>query len=180
MSIKQALDNFGYDVTEGGKAILKKKNKNASKKLSNSLDYFVNVSKNSFQLTITVEDYGEFIDRGVKGVGGTKADGTAWKKKRISNTSLFKQGKGYTNKKPPASAFDGWIVRRSIAPRNKKGQFISRKSLQFAIATSVYHTGIEATNFLSLPFKKEFKELPDELVEAYGLEVDTFFESSLK
>lgn len=175
MSIKQALSDFGYDVTEGAKVILKKKNKNASKKLSNSLDYKVNVSKNSFQLTIVVEDYGKFIDKGVKGIGGTKADGSKWKKKRVVN-SPYK----YTNKKPPVSAFSGWVVKRGIAPRNKKGQFTTRKGLQFAIATSVFHTGLETTNFLTTPFIKEFKKLPNELVEAYGLEVESFLESSLK
>lgn len=180
MSVKQALNDFGYDVVEGAKVILKQKKKNASKRLSDSLDYKVKVSKNSFEFSLYAEDYLEFIDRGVKGKGGKRADGTPWKKKRISNISLFKHGSGYTDKKPPASAFSNWIVRRGIAPRNKKGQFTTRKGMQFAIATSVFHTGIEATNFLSKPFKKEFKKLPDELVKAYGLTVESLLQSSIK
>ena len=43
MSIKNALDRFAYDVIEGAKKNLKRKDKNASKKLSNSLDYKLKV-----------------------------------------------------------------------------------------------------------------------------------------
>ena len=176
MSVKKALDKFASDVIKESKRNLKRKDKNTSKNLSNSLDYKLKVSKNSFTLSIVMEDYGKFVDQGVKGVGGTKADGTKWKKKRVSNKSPFK----YRSKMPPARAFSGWSVRRGIAPRNEQGQFTSRKSLQFAIANSVYHTGLETTNFFTQPFEKQFKELPDELVEAFGLEVDDFLEFAIK
>jgi hypothetical protein len=170
MSVKNALDSFAYDVIDGAKKNLKSKGKNASGKLSKSLDYKLKVSKNSFELAIYAEDYSKFIDQGVKGVGGTKADGSKWKKKRVSGKSPFK----YKSKKPPASAFSDWSVRKGIAPRNEKGQFMSRKGLMFAIANSVYHTGLETTNFFTQPFNKEFKELPQEVIKAYDLEVDEF------
>jgi hypothetical protein len=170
MSVKNALDSFAYDVIDDAKRNLKSKGKNASGKLSKSLDYKLKVSKNSFELAIYSEDYLDFIDKGVKGVGGTKADGSKWKKKRVSGKSPFK----YKSKKPPASVFSEWSVRKGIAPRNAKGQFTSRKSLQLAIANSVFHTGLETTNFFTNPFSKEFKKLPEELTKAYGLEVDEF------
>jgi hypothetical protein len=176
MSIKQALDSFGFDVVEGAKRNLVSKNKNSSKALSNSLDYDLKVFKNSFSISFLMEDYGEFIDQGVKGIGGKKKDGTSWKKKKVSSKSPFK----YKSKRPPASVFSGWTVRRGIAPRNKSGQFTTRKGLQFAIANSVYHTGLETTNFFTQPFEKEFKSLPDELTEAYGLEVEEFLEFAIK
>lgn len=175
MSVKKVLDNFGKKVVTGARKELSKQNKNASKKLSNSIGYTTKESKNSFEFSISMEDYGKFIDRGVKGVGGTKADGSQWKKKKVTNND-FK----YSNKKPPVKAFSNWTVRRGIAPRNAKGQFTSRKSLQFAIATSVYHTGLKTTNFLTKPFEKAFKELPDTIIEAFGLEVEEFLKFSLK
>ena len=171
LGVKNALDKFGKSVVKQSRTQLSKKKKNASKALYNSIDYDLKVSKNSFQMSFSMEDYGTFVDKGVKGVGGTKADGTQWKKKRVVG-SKFK----YTNKKPPASAFNNWIVRKGIAPRNKGGQFTTRKGLQFAIANSVYHTGLETTNFFTRPFEVAFKQLPDQLVEAYGLEVDTLIE----
>ena len=50
----------------------------------------------------------------------------------------------------------------------------TRRSLLYALATSVYHTGLETTNFFSAPFAKEFKKLPDELTEAFGLDLQEF------
>jgi hypothetical protein len=170
---------FAFDVVEDAKKELKRKKKNASKKLSDSLDYDLKVSKNSFALSFKMEDYGEFIDRGVIGAGGTKADGSKWKRKRTSNKSLFKKGKGFTNKMPPANVFDKWTVRKGIAPR-KNGKFTTRKGLQFAIAKGVFHQGIEGTNFFSKPLNKRFKELPEKVAEAFALDVDKLFQISFK
>lgn len=175
MEVQDALDKFGKSVVKQTRTQLTKKKKNASKALWNSIDYNLKVSKNSFELSFEMEDYGKFVDRGVKGVGGTKADGSKWKKKRVTNSD-FK----YKNKRPPASAFNNWIVRKGIAPRDKSGKFTTRKGLQFAIAESVYRTGLETTNFFTRPFEVAFKQLPDLLVEAYGLEIDELLKLTLK
>ena len=109
-----------------------------------------------------MQDYGKFIDRGVKGVGGTKANGERWKVKKVTNND-FKYG----NKKPPAKAFDKWIVRRGIAPRTAGGQFASRRSTSFAIANSVYHTGHETTNFFTRPLENEFNKIAKRLTQRF-------------
>ena len=49
-----------------------------------------------------------------------------------------------------------------------------------AISQSVWHTGLETTNFLKDPFDKHFKTLPEKVVEAYALEVEDLLEFSLK
>lgn len=171
-NLDNVLNKFGKRVKKEAKTALTKKDKNASKSLYNSIDFEYKVSKNSFQLSFEMEDYGKFIDKGVKGVGGSKADGSQWKKKVVTN-NLYK----YTAKRPPYMAFNGWTIKRNIAPRNKKGQFTSRKSILIAIANSVYHTGLETTNFFTKPFESAFKSLPDEVVEAYGLDMDKFFDN---
>ena len=163
----QALNRFGIKVVNKSKGNLKRKKKKASGKLINSIDYKAKVSKNSFELSFEMEDYWTFVDYGVKGVGGTKADGSSWNRKKVTN-SKYK----YKKKKPPIMAFNGWTIRKGIAPRSKGGQFTKRRGLLFAIATSVFHTGLETTSFFTKPFEKEFKRLPDELVKAYALEVE--------
>jgi len=175
MSVLDELNKFGKRVVKESKTSLTKKKKNASKSLYNSIAYDAKVSKNSFELSFEMEDYGKFIDKGVKGAGGTKADGTKWNKKRVTN-NLYK----YTNKRPPAKVFNSWIVKRGIAPRNTKGQFTSRRGLQFAIANSVYHTGLETTNFFTKPFESAFKSLPDDLIKAYGLDVDRLLKNAIQ
>lgn len=175
LNTEKELNKFWKYVIQQSRSNLTKKKKNASKELYNSLKYDVKVSKNSFETSFYSEDYGKFIDKGVKGVGGTKANGQQWKKKKVTN-NLYK----YTNKKPPASAFNGWVIKRGLAGRNAKGQFTSRKSLMFAVANSVYHTGLETTNFFTKPFEKAFERLPEQIIEAYALDLDKLLNNSLK
>jgi hypothetical protein len=174
MHVEKEFNKFGKFLVQQSRSNLTKKDKNASKELYNSIGYKFTKHKNSFTFSFSMEDYGKFVDAGVKGVGGTKANGEQWKKKRVTN-SKFK----YRNKRPPASAFNGWVVRKGIAPRSASGQFISRKSLQFAIANSVYHTGLETTNFFTRPFELGFDKLADDVVEAFGLDLDNLLEHAL-
>lgn len=172
---QKALKSFADSVETKAKANLKKKNKVASGELYNSIKYDLKVNPNSFELTFDLTDYWEYVDYGVKGVGGTKADGSRWNVKKVTN-SRFK----YTNKRPPISALNGWTIRKGIAPRNSKGQFTSRRGLMFAISNSIFHTGLETTNFFSKPFENEFKKLESDIIEAYSLDVDDFLKFSLK
>ena len=174
MSVKKALDNFGRYVVQQSKSNLTRKGKKDTSELYNSIKYEAKEFKNSFQFSISMEDYGQFVDKGVKGVGGTKADGKQWKKKKVTN-NFYR----YKTKRPPAGVFNGWIVRKGIAPRTSGGQFAKRKGLQFAIAESVFRTGLETTEFFTKPFERAFARLPEEIVEAYGLDVDKFLNSAL-
>lgn len=175
MSVQSVLNSFGKGVVQQSRSNLSKKKKKDTGGLYDSIKYDLKVSKNSFQLSFSMLSYGTYVDKGVKGVGGTKADGSSWKTKIVTN-SPFK----YTNKKPPTKALDGWVLRKGFVGRNAKGQMQSRTSAKFAVATSIFHTGIETTNFFTTPFENEFNKLPEQLVEAYNLELDTFLKYTLK
>lgn len=168
MSVPIILNKFGKRVVKESRTALTKKKKNASKRLYNSIGYDLKVHKNSFSLSFQMEDYGSFVDKGVKGVGGTKADGSQWKRKRVTNNA-FK----FTTKRPPIQVFNGWVIRRGKAPRSKGGQFQKRKSILFALAETVYRTGIETTNFFTKPLNRALKDLPEEIIKGYSLEIDT-------
>lgn len=162
MSVKsenteKALKEFLKYTVSQAKANLTRKKKNSTKALYDSIEYDYTVSPNSFSASITALDYGEYQDKGVSG------------KKKKYNTPY-----SYKDKMPPAKAFDKWIVRKGIAPRNEQGQFQTRKGIAFAIARGVFINGIKPSRFLSDPFEKGFKRLPDEIIEAYGLDVETF------
>ena len=174
-NVKQSLDTFAKQVVSRAKANLTKNKMNASKALHDSLGYELNVGPNSFSLKMLAEDYWIYQDKGVKGVGGTKADGTAWKVKKVFDSPFT-----FKTKMPPPSAFNGWVIRRGIAPRSVGGQFTSRKGLMFAIAKSVFHTGIKTTHFWSKPFEEAFKNLPKELVEAFALDVQDLIKFTTK
>lgn len=165
MSVEKALNDFGSYVVQQSRSNLTRKNKNVSKDLYESISYETKVMPNSFELTINMVDYGKFIDKGVKGSESSQK----------APQSPFK----YTNKMPPSRVFDKWTIKRGLAPRYK-GKFKSRKSLNFAIARSIFKTGIKTTNFFTEPFERAFKRLPDTIIEEYGLEVESLMKSSLK
>jgi hypothetical protein len=165
-NIKKIFNKLGSKVVIQAKANLKKKKKGGGE-LEKSLRYKVKRSSVEF----TLADYWEFVDAGVKGKGGTRkkpnAKGeTTWRLKKVTN-SKFK----YRNKKPPAKVFDSWLYRRGIQGRNAKGQFITRKSLMYMIANSVYHTGIETTHFFTDALDNEVLKLGDEIGEAFALDL---------
>jgi hypothetical protein len=161
---RDALNKFAKYVIQESKNNLSKSNKNVSKELYNSLGYDLNVSKNSFSLSILMEDYGVFQDKGVSGT------------EKKYNTP-FK----YTNKRPPASAFSNWVVRKGLkGTRDAKGRFVSRKGLMFAVANSIFKKGIKPSMFFTTPFQKAFKDLPEELILSFGLDLERFIDFTIK
>ena len=174
-NVNDELNRFAKYVISQSRANLTRGKKNSSNKLYNSLDSNVKVSKNSFELTFLMEEYGVFQDKGVK---GTKSNYLENKNSPFSYKS--KGGKNGLKGMPPPKAFDKWIVRKGLKGiRNNKGQFISRKSLQFMIARSVFEKGIKASMFFTKPFEKAFKNLPKELVDAYRLDVEQLIKTTV-
>jgi hypothetical protein len=160
--VSAVLIKFARYVIQQAKSNLTRKKQNVSGDLYKSLDYNIYYSKNKFSLTFKMEDYGLFQDAGVRGAKSTytSAAGSPYK---------------YTNKMPPASAFSQWAVKKGLeGTRNEKGQFVKRKSLQYAIARSIYNKGIPATKFFTTPFGIAFKRLPPDIVSAFQITEQDF------
>jgi len=105
------------------------------------------------------DDYWQFVDQGVKGVGGFKGSGMA----RGGNSPFkFK----YANPGGAmVNAIRGWIKNKpiSLGDSNEIGT-------AFAIGYSIKRRGLERTMFYSKPVEKALKTLPDELTEAFRLD----------
>ncbi len=159
--VQKALERFRDHVVSISKRNLTNKQKNSSKKLYNSIQGKVKTNPNSFEVEFSMEDYGVFQDAGVSGT------------KKKYNTPY-----SYKSKMPPVKAFDKWLVRKGIAPR-EKGKFASRKSLAFLIARSVYRNGIKPSLFFTKPFEAAYKNLPQELIDKYGLDAIELFNEQI-
>jgi hypothetical protein len=158
------LNGFGKYVIQQSRSNLTKQRKNVDKNLYNSLNFEKNVSKNSFQLSFLMEDYGKFQDKGVSGT-----------EKKYD--TVFK----YTNKMPPVKPLIEWVSKRRFQFRDKKtGKFMSYKSTGFLVAKGIYKNGIKPSLFFTKPFEKAFQTMPDEVVKAYGLDVEKFLQSTIK
>lgn len=169
----KSLNDFRDYVVSQAKNNLAQQKKNTFGNLSKSLDDSkVKVSKNSFQLNFTMPMYGQFQDKGVSGV-----------KQKYDTKFSYKSKGGARGLKgmPPPKAFDKWIVKKGIAPRDKNGKFVSREGLKFAIAKKIFFYGIKPSLFFTKPFNEGFKKYIDvELEKAFALDVEKLLINSLK
>lgn len=165
------LEAFNKYVIQQARTNLTKKDKNVSKKLYDSLKSKTKVNPNSIENYIEMEEYGQYLDLGVKGkVSSAKAP-----------NSPFKYGSGTGRKGGLTEGIRGWVKARRFQFRNREnGKFMSFEQTAQLITRSIYLKGTKPTLFFSKPFEKGFERLPDELIEAYGLDLESFIKFTLK
>ena len=154
-NIERYLNSFGKNVVKGSKDILQADK--GSTALANSIRFEVVKTPEGFSTKFYMDDYGTFLDKGVSG-NKKKQSYTDYEGK--TKTSPY----SYTTKQPPSKVLDKWIVRRGIAPRDKGGRFISRKSISFLIARSIKVNGIKSTSFFQRPLELGLKQFGKDLL----------------
>ena len=168
-NVDKALNEFKSRVIQQARTRLTKGGKNATKELYDSLSGDVTVSPNSFGLSFYMNPYGVFQDRGVAGTkSGKSLDG--FKYKESSNLVGVEYHTGALSK---------WAKIRGMQPRNKKGKFGSYRTMGFILANSIKTKGIKPSLFFTKPFEEAFLDLPEDLIEAYGLDVEEFLQQAL-
>lgn len=164
--VQKALDIFTKKVVDESKANLKKsingRVKNTSGKLLKSIKGTSKVMPNSISVDFSMEDYGQFQDKGVSG-----------KYKKFDTPFT------YRNVPPPTKALDRWIIKKGLDKRTVKGRFTNRSGIKFAISRSIYNNGIKPSLFFSNPFNTHFKKLPNELISKFGLDAASLFNHSI-
>jgi hypothetical protein len=165
------LQAFNKYVIQQARTNLTKGNKNVSKKLYDSLKAQTKVNPNSIENYIEMEQYGQFLDLGVKGKVSSQ---------RAPN-SPFKYGSGSGKKGGLTEGIRGWVKARRFQFKNREtGKFMSYEQTAQLITRSIWTKGTKPTRFFSKPFEDGFKKLPEELVKAYGLDVESFLKFTLK
>jgi hypothetical protein len=165
------LQAFNKYVIQQARTNLTKGNKNVSKKLYDSLKAQTKVNPNSIENYIEMEQYGQFLDLGVKGKVSSQ---------RAPN-SPFKFGSGTGKKGGLTEGIRGWVKARRFQFKNREtGKFMSYEQTAQLITRSIYLKGTKPTLFFSKPFAKGFESLPEELIKAYGLDIESFLKFTLK
>ena len=162
-NLEKAMTKFGSNVVKEGRAILNQKGKRTQENtLFNQFHYTMSSTDSTISMGFEfgdADDYWQFVDKGVKGVGGFKGSGMA----RGGNSPFkFK----YANPGGAmVNAIRGWIKNKpiSLGDSNEIGT-------AFAIGYSIKRRGLERTMFYSRPVEKALKTLPDELTEAFRLD----------
>tara|TARA_Y100001963_G_C6596314_1_gene360352 strand:+ start:115 stop:669 length:555 start_codon:yes stop_codon:yes gene_type:complete len=168
----QAMQKLGSKVVREGKSILKREKKTTKQNtLYREFDYTVRGHRESVSLIFDfgrASDYWDFVDEGVKGSGGFKGSGKArgqgspfrFRKKNIAKGVVAK-----------------WIQNKPIKLRGKDGKFIEKtkaniKSAAFLIGRAIAQRGLQRTQFFTRPFTKELKNQTDDIVRAFGDDLD--------
>tara|TARA_R100001086_G_scaffold172993_1_gene94689 strand:+ start:281 stop:853 length:573 start_codon:yes stop_codon:yes gene_type:complete len=90
----------------------------------------------------TMPKYAGFVDTGVKGVKNERRQLNS----AFANLIFgFKRQPAFSGRKKmiPTASIDKWVVRKIKGDiRDDKGRFVSRRSLKFAIAKSIYKKGL--------------------------------------
>lgn len=171
MLTEEALKDFRDYVVSQSRRNLTIKDRNVSKKLWNSISGDYKTSKNSFELSFSMEEYGMYLDQGVKGkFSGTRAP-----------NSPFKFGSGTGRKGGLTDGINKWVRQRKFQFRNREtGKFMSYEQTASTIIHSIYTKGTKPTLFFTKPFENAFKRLPDDLIEKYGLDVEDLIQFTTK
>ena len=170
-NVKQSLDTFAKRVVSRSRANLTREKKNITKNLYDSLGYDLKVHAQSFSLKMLMEDYADFQDKGVSGTE-RKYD-TPYSYKQSSNLLGFELATG---------TFAKWAKFRGIRFRSAGGQFAKGgfKTIGVAIALAKKRKGIKPTHFFTRPFEAAFKDLPEDLIEAFALDIQDFMKFTNK
>ena len=113
-----------------------------------------------------MEDYGQFVDKGVKGKTSTYPETKA-------ALSQFQYGSGTGQKGGLTKGIRGWLNKKKFQFRDKKGRFMSYESMTYIIARSIYNKGLKANLFFTKPFEKGIEKLPQNLYKAFVTDVDS-------
>jgi hypothetical protein len=169
--VQKALDRFKDHIIAQAKRNLTNKDKNVSKKLYNSIEGEVKAFPNSIGMYFSMEEYGAYQDLGVKGKNSASK----------APQSPFRFGSGTGKKGGLTEAMEKWVTQRRIQFKDRKsGKFMSYQSTAWLMTRSIYSKGIKPSLFFTKPFEAAYKNLPNELIDKYGLEASKLFNDIIK
>ena len=163
-NVDEVVNKYGKYVVQQSKSNLTKDKKGGGD-LYNSVSYKIEKSQDDFLLEFLMEDYGAFVDRGVKGKTSTYQETSA-------ALSKFQYGSGTGPKGGLTKGIRKWLQKKRFQFRDKKGRFMSYESMTFLIARSIYNKGLKANLFFTKPFEAGLKRLPDDLIKGFALDIE--------
>ena len=127
-------------------------------------------------------DYGTFVDKGVKGTGGTIKTGDnagTWGGRRHfvnfngkRQDSPYKYGRGTGAKGGLTRGIASFIRKKNLQPRDEKGRFLSPKGLRTAIVRTIWIKGIHGISFFQSALRKSISNvLGSDMLQAIELDI---------
>ena len=159
------MNEYAKYVIQQSKSNLTKDNKGGGA-LYNSLNYKVIEDNQAMLVEFMMEDYGVYVDRGVKGVNSTYPE-TAKAK------SPFQYGSGTGIKGGLTKGIDEWLKKKKLRWRDDLGRFMTYKSMRYLIVKKIYFQGLKANTFFSRPFKAGVDKYELKLSKAFAADIES-------
>jgi len=167
-AIENYLNSFGKQVVKESQELLQKQKGSTS--LGESIRFTVTKEEGGFSTKFYMDDYGQFLDKGVSG-NKTKQSYINYDGQKKSSP-----GKGYTTKGPPIDILSKWIKRKGIKPKGlgrgrskNTGQFIS--GFAYLISKKIKREGIKSLSFFQKPFGLNYKELEKDFLKILTVDI---------
>jgi hypothetical protein len=169
--VNKTIQMFRDYVIREAKDNLKRTGHNNTSSLANSLKGEIVTDDNYAIVGFTMNDYGTFVDLGVKGkTSSNKAP-----------NSPYKFGSGTGKKGGLTQGINKWVKQKGFQFRDKRGRFLSYDSTAYLITRSIFHKGIKPSLFFTKPFEAGYKKYIDiDLIKAFGQDVETIVDYNLK
>jgi len=172
LETEAVIKRFRDYVIQQSRSNLTKSGHNNTKSLYNSIKGEI-VTENNFTIVgFTMDDYGTFVDLGVKGkTSSNKAP-----------NSPYKFGSGTGKKGGLTKGINQWVKQKGFQFKDRKsGRFLSYESTAYLITRSIFNKGIKPSLFFTKPFEAGYKKYIDvDLIKAFGQDVETIVDYNLK
>ena len=163
-NVDEVLNAYAEYVVDSAKKNLVDERKSLGD-LYKSVSYKYEKSQDLFLLDFLMEDYGTFVDKGVKGKTSTYPETKA-------ALSQFQYGSGNFPKGGLRDGIKGWLEKKRFQWRDKKGKFMSYDTMTYLISRSIYNKGLKANLFFTTPFEFGLRNLPINLKDAFKLDIE--------
>ncbi len=163
-NVDEVLNAYAEYVVDSAKKNLVDERKSLGD-LYKSVSYKYEKSQDLFLLDFLMEDYGVFVDKGVKGKTSTYPETAA-------SLSQFQYGSGNFPKGGLRDGIKGWLEKKRFQWRDKKGKFMSYDTMTYLISRSIYNKGLKANLFFTTPFEAGLRNLPINLKDAFKLDIE--------
>ena len=163
-NVDEVLNAYAEYVVDSAKKNLVDERKSLGD-LYKSVSYKYEKSQDLFLLDFLMEDYGTFVDKGVRGKTSTYPETSA-------ALSQFQYGSGNFPKYGLRDGIKGWLEKKRFQWRDKKGKFMSYDTMTYLISRSIYNKGLKANLFFTKPFEAGLQNLPKQLTDAFSLDIE--------
>ena len=183
-NVENYLNSFGKQVVKDAKKNLSKAGKGGGN-LEKSIKFEVVENSGNLDVEFSMADYGTFVDKGVKGAGGTIKSGdhkgswggrrwyVTWEGRRKDSPYKFGSGKGRGSIYKGIGSF---IRKKGLQPRSEGGQYMTTVGLKIAIVKVLWIKGIHGISF----FQKSLMLGIQDFAENYGKALGEDILESLK